>query len=737
MQQKVILATMSLGIGGAETHIVELALELKRRGVDVSVASNGGVYVATLESAGIPHFTVPMHMRRLTYMLRSLFMMRKIIRREKPDIVHAHARIPGFICGLLKKTMHFSFVTTVHFDFDVGGGLRFLTNWGEKTIAVSGDIMKYLVENYGTSPDDIFVSVNGINTDNFSPDISPAGIYEEFGLDPTRPIICNVSRMDDNAALATRMLIEIAAELHTRIPGIQLLLTGVGDIYDELKEKADTVNTAAGTSIITMTGMRTDIGAILAAGCLFVGVSRAALEALAAEKPVILTGNQGYLGLFTPEKERAAIDTNFTCRGCELPTRELLLLEIVRFFDTVSSDEKKALGHFGRELIMRNYSVRRMADDCLRAYDAAKRKKYSVVMSGYYGFKNAGDEAILQSVYTNIKESCGDVSITVLSSDPEDTKTRYGYDAVARFNILRVLKALRRCDVLVSGGGSLLQDYTSTRSLLYYLFIMRAAKWMGKKVMIYANGIGPVNRKANRRRVQKVVSRADVITLRDNESADELRLMGVKRDDILVTADPVFTMSGISGDGILHLLEENGITAVPFITVSIRDWQGMGDFCESIASICDSVHETTGCNIVFIPMQSDKDVEISRRVSGMMISPSFILEGRLTAEELMGVIGASEIMLAMRLHALIFAARMNVPFAGLVYDPKVSAYTSALEMPSAGDVTQFNREYALETVLMLLERRREYAGILKLKSAELEAAAKEDAALLMALLDER
>ena len=731
---KVLHATMSLGIGGAETHIVELVLEMKRRGIDVSVASNGGVYVETLLNAGIRHHTVPMHKRHIPSMLKSYFLMRRIIKEEKPHVVYAHARICGFICGLVRKTVRFTFVTTAHFDFKVGRWLRLFSNWGEKTLAVSEDIKKYLTDNYGVDPDNVLVTVNGVNTETFSPAVSPGDIINEFGLDPSQPVICNVSRMDQNAALATRLLVDIAPELHDRIPGVQLLITGVGDIYEEIKAKAAAINTAAGTNVVTMTGMRTDINAILASGDLFVGVSRAALEALASAKPVILTGNQGYLGLFTPDKEQAAINTNFTCRGCELPTSGLLLAEIVRFFETFSGDEKKALGLFGREMIIRNYSVRRMADDYIHAYEAAIRRKYNVVMSGYYGFKNAGDEAILQSVYRNIKECSNDISVTVLSSDPEDTKSRYGYNAVARFNVFRVLGALRRCDVLVSGGGSLLQDFTSTRSLLYYLFIIRAAKRMGKKVMIYANGIGPVLKESNRRRVRRVISRADVITLRDSASAEELRAMGLDRDDIRVTADPVFAMKGTTGEETRSFLEKLGVPPGPFITVSIRDWPGMGDFCGSIADICERVYEASGRGTVFIPMQADIDAGISHKVQYMMKSPSFVLEGRLTAEELMGLIGASDAMMAMRLHALIFAARMNVPFTGLVYDPKVSAYLSALGMPSAGDVTDFDKEKALDTVLQLIGRRDELSNELKQKSAELEAAAREDATLLMALL---
>ena len=743
MINKVLLATMSLGIGGAETHIVELALELQRRGYDVAVASNGGVYVADLDKAGIKHHIVPMDRRSLLCMIQSYIKMHKIIKREKPDIVHAHARIPGFICGLLhknkassKKRHTFGFVTTAHWVFDVSGSLRYLTNWGQKTLAVSEDIKQYLIDNYGIPARDILVTINAINTEKFSPDTDAQRIMSEFSLDPKRPIICNVSRLDDSAAAATRILIEIAPKLNDIIPGIQILIVGDGDIYEELNIKATAVNATTGMNTVTMTGSRTDVNDVLMAGDLFVGISRAALEAMSAGKPVIMAGKEGYAGLFTPEKLQAGVETNFTFRGQTQTNKEQLLLDIISFFQSTDAQDRIRLGAYCREVILEDYSISKMTDDSIRMYDAASQRRYNVVMSGYYGFRNAGDEAILQSICESISEMC-DVSITVLSYDPQDTKSRYGYNAVNRFNILKILSSIRKCDLLVSGGGSLLQDTTSTRSLLYYLFIIRAAKFMRKKVMIYANGIGPVRKNSNRRRVRRVIERADIVTLRDSESADELRVIGVKRDDIKVTADPVFTMNGISRDAALEILKSNKIPETPFVAVSLRQWPGMGDFCEKIAFLCDSIYESFAHEIVFILMQPDIEREICQKVRSLMKHPSFMLEGRFMAEELMGIISVSDMMLAMRLHALIFAACMNVPFVGLVYDPKVSAYLNALSMPSAGDVADFDEHSALAVITDLLNRREEYVDTLKSKTVQLESAAGEDPMILVDLLTKK
>ena len=151
------MTLMRLEIGGAETHVLELSLELARKGFEVVVASGGGVYEEHLKAAGICHYTVPMYTKSPDKMLASLLALKKIIRDEKIDIVHAHGRIPAFLCGLLHPFMDFTFVTTAHWVFRTDRGLKYLSNWGEKVMAVSEDIKTYLMDNYGTDPKDIFV----------------------------------------------------------------------------------------------------------------------------------------------------------------------------------------------------------------------------------------------------------------------------------------------------------------------------------------------------------------------------------------------------------------------------------------------------------------------------------------------------------------------------------------------------------------------------------------------------
>ena len=728
---KIFMATMGLDIGGAETHIVELSKTLQKRGHEVLIASNGGVFVDSCVSLGIRHFEVPMNRRSIFLMIKSYFMLRRIIKKERPDIVHAHARIPAFLCGLLKRRLRFPFVTTAHWVFRTSRMLRFLTNWGDRTIAVSDDIRDYLKVNYEVLDENISLTINGIDTTHFSPEASGERIRAEFSIKPDAPLISHVSRLDDSRALAARHLIEIAPRIASEIPGVVFLITGGGDVFDELSAKAGAVNAALSYPCIVMTGPRTDINEIVAAGDIFVGVSRAALEAMAAAKPVVIAGNEGYMGIFTQEKLQVGIDGNFCCRGCEMMTSELLLSDILSCM-ALPAAEKLALGALGRECVMEHYSVERMGDDALFAYKAAMPPK-RFVMSGYYGYGNAGDEAILESVCRTIGTQIPKSEICVLSKNPEKTMREYGCHAVGRFSPFKVYRALRRCDVLVSGGGSLLQDATSTRSLVYYLTVINLARRFNKKVMLYANGIGPVTKSANRRRVLRAVSPADLITLRDPDSLLELQRMGVSRDDLTVTADPVFLLDSAGDDVCEKILRDAGAPPGDFICVSIRNCPGSETLPERLAKTCDAVYEKCGKSIVFLSMQPGFDAAASRAVIEKMKSPAYLIPDGHSAHELMGIIAKGDAVLAMRLHSLIFAARVATPAVGIVYDPKVEAYLSLLGLSSAGTAADFRPEAALCAFENIFANRNEHILALSKKRDELVAAAKQNEALLFEL----
>lgn len=727
---KILMATMGLDIGGAETHILELSKELRRRGHELIVASNGGVYVPELERAGIRHYAVPMNRRSLLPMAKSYRMLRRILEAEQPDIVHAHARIPAFLLGLLHRRMDFPFVTTAHWVFNPRGVLRFLSDWGQRTLAVSEDIRAYLKQYYAIPDSHIRVTMNGIDTEKFSAGVSGSRIRREFGIDDAAPVLVHVSRLDTGRELAAAGLIAAAPEIAAAVPGAVLLIAGGGDRFAALNAEAEAVNARLGYRCLVLAGPRTDINEIISAGRVFLGVSRAALEAMACEKPVVLAGNEGFQGLFTPEKLEAALACNFCCRGCEPIEAAPLASELIRAMK-LPPEELRRLGESGRDAVLRHYSVRRMGDDALALYHDALSAR-SVVISGYYGFANAGDEAILSAVIAAVRRSTPCADITVLSKTPAETAATYGCGAAARFSPRAVLRAIRGCDLLISGGGSLLQDTTSTRSLLYYVSVIRLAERLRKRVMLFANGIGPISRPLNRRLVGKTLNRADVITLRDGDSLAELQRMLVRAPVTDVTADPVFRLEPAPAEEAEAALTRLGLGQQPFLALSVRSWQGMDTFAPRLALVCDRLYEKYGLPLLFVSLQKDRDAAAAGNVMSRMHAPSFELGGE--PKLLMAVIGRAELMLSMRLHSVIFAARMGVPVAGVIYDPKVESALKMLSMPALGTVESFDPEAALKTLSALYEsrdaRRRELEALL----AELQQRGEKDEAYLRALL---
>lgn len=730
-KRTILMATMGMDIGGAETHIVELSKELNRRGYRVIVASNGGVYVPELEQAGIECVSVPMNRRSPWPMLQSLVKMRRLIKKERPDVVHAHARIPGFLCGILHKFMHFPFVTTAHWVFDTGGILGKLTNWGERTIAVSDDIKAYLWDNYGIPGEHVTVTINGIDTEKFSPAVSGAGVRRELNIPPDAVCVSSVSRLDDSRAFAARCLIDIAPQLAQRFPGLHLLIAGGGDVYDELKAKADAVNAQVGYEMLHLPGARTDINEIVAAGDVFVGVSRAALEAMAGGKAVIIAGNEGYHGIFGPEKLDEAMLGNFCCRGLPACTPEGLLADLTELLQSGPA-AWAAQGTYNRQVIFDHYSVARMAEDALTAYRQVWRKKTAVI-SGYYGYHNLGDDAILLSIRRRLAALSDDVELVALSNAPDSTLEEYDVKAVQRFQPMQVRKAIKNADLLISGGGSLLQDRTSTRSLMYYLTVIRMALHYQKPVMLYANGIGPVSKSKNRRRVQAVVSKADCITLRDADSLQELEQMGVGSDAMTVTADPVFTLNGIAPDAAREILTAAGIpTDRPILAVSMRQSGKIAQAVPELARFCDEAAKTH--TVLFILMQTPADSAVTEEIRSRMTAPSYVLETPGKPETMMGVIGLCNLVFSMRLHTVIFAAKQRVPVMGLVYDPKVASYLDLLHMPAVGTPETFRADDALRAFTDLADHQTEYAARLDVIARNLEQAAQENDRQLAALL---
>ncbi|ADL08441.1 polysaccharide pyruvyl transferase CsaB [Thermosediminibacter oceani] len=316
-----------------------------------------------------------------------------------------------------------------------------------------------------------------------------------------------------------------------------------------------------------------------------------------------------------------------------------------------------------------------------------------VVLSGYYGFDNLGDEAVLYAIVSALRHEAPQLKITVLSNNPKKTESLYGVKAVNRWKLSEVAGALKKADMLISGGGSLLQDVTSPLSLLYYLGVISLARTFKKKVFIYAQGFGPVNRAWARLLVRRVVQTVDYITLRDEESAEDLRYLGVSRPPVVVTADPVLglDLSTVDKDRGIALLRQAGADLNrPLVGLALRCWKGEEVYLPAVAGLADRLIEE-GALPVFIPFHHPEDLDAAKQAIQLMKRPEAVLLKRpLTVEEMLSVTGCLSMMVGMRLHSLIMAAACGRPVVGLSYDPKVDRFLRLIGAPPALKVEDIN-----------------------------------------------
>ncbi len=680
---KILMTLMGLEIGGAETHVVELCRELAARGYEITVASNGGVYVDELSKVGVKHVWAPLNTKSPASLLKSYHILYKLIRDGGFDLVHAHARIPAFVCGLVRKRLPFRFVTSTHGVFKVDPLLTRLTDWGEYAVAVSYDIRQYLIENYHMPTDSISVTINGIDTNRFSADTPCEDVKAEFGLADGKFRVIYVSRIDTEAALPGFLLCGAAEKLASQMPELEILIVGGGTAFEELKAKAGEVNAKVGRTILRLTGSRTDVPQLIASSDVFVGVSRAALEAMSEEKPVVLAGAQGYIGVFEEAVRQIAEDTNFCARGCALPDEEKIVSDLRRLY-AMSEKERAEMGAYNRREILDGYSVSRMADD----YEAAWAKltpyepyrRGDVIISGYYGFDNMGDDSLLAAMIDGIRKREPDAKITVLTNDPKRTAEVFRVRAVNRFSLPAVRSAMKHAKLLISGGGSLLQDGTSRKSLYYYYYIIALAKRMGLKVMLCANGLGPLRSAGSRKLAAKALNAADYISLREEEAfslaGELLGELGVPEKPLRLSADPAFGVSPCDPKWAKYLAAREGLAERCFI-VSVKEGSSFGtggekDLATEIASDVKTIAERYGLEPLFVPLHAEKDLAVTKELAGK-VGCGKVLTG-LAASEVCALMARCELVIGTRLHMLIFAAAMGLPMIGISYDPKIDAF---------------------------------------------------------------
>lgn len=356
-----------------------------------------------------------------------------------------------------------------------------------------------------------------------------------------------------------------------------------------------------------------------------------------------------------------------------------------------------------------------------------------VFICGYYGFHNVGDEAILKAIIDDVKKVKSNIDISVLTYNSQFTKENYEVNPVSRSRIFSIIKTIKNCDLLILGGGSLLQDVTSSKSLIFYLALIFLAKLFGKKVMFYGNGYGPVNRKFNKLLIKSLVSKVDLVTLRDDISREELNNLGIT-DNVEVTADPTFTMKACDSNRLNEIFSIEKIpTDKELVGISIRRWKNDEKTKEVIASAIDHISEL-GAKVVLIPMKYPDDLDFSIEVNEMCNTKSFIIENYYKPEEMLGIISKMTMLVGIRLHSLIFAAIENVPMVAIEYDPKVKAFIDLVNQESVGDIGELDSINLCLGIDKVYYNRESYKKVLSCKKPILEEKARKTANMVIDML---
>ncbi|WP_048600527.1 polysaccharide pyruvyl transferase CsaB [Rubeoparvulum massiliense] len=335
---------------------------------------------------------------------------------------------------------------------------------------------------------------------------------------------------------------------------------------------------------------------------------------------------------------------------------------------------------------------------------------FRIVIAGYYGFNNVGDDALLYAITSSLIEEVPALQFAVLSNNPKETEALFHLPAYNRWSIKEIVGQLRHSDLLLMGGGSLLQDVSSPRSTLYYLAIIQIAKWLGKPVVLYAQGFGPVSHQANKWLIRRIVNQVDLITVRDAESKDDFLQHGVTKTPIHVAADPAFLLHVQSDDleaGTEVFTRYGCLNGRPTLGISVRDWKDEHAFKEVLAHAADEVVRM-GWNVVFLPMHYPHDLQASQDIVNLMKEPAFCIDEKLNYRQMIGCIAQLDMMVGMRLHAAILAAAQSIPFITLSYDPKVDRFVESMGMPNAGRVETLQLEPFLPLLLNTIEHREDW-----------------------------
>lgn len=317
------------------------------------------------------------------------------------------------------------------------------------------------------------------------------------------------------------------------------------------------------------------------------------------------------------------------------------------------------------------------------------------MLSNTYGHPNIGDEAILQAMLDTLFSNLPAVQISVLTSRKNFTALRYprisAINSQTVSGIVDTYRVIKACDLLILGGGGIIQDATSFGNLLFHLSRPLMAIWLGKPFICYALGVGPLRIKLGRTLTRLVLNRANKIMVRDGDSFYLLQEIGINKNLISITADPALTLSPApesqNGPHYKRLLSLKA-SGKPLIGISLRPFSEesrmlpdksryvKGSIFNTMVSVATDFANRYDAHLVFFSMHPEQDDQIGIDFVEQLNLPeqSTFIPGSLLPTQMLSIIAVTDLVIGMRLHALILAACSSIPVVALSYQPKVAGF---------------------------------------------------------------
>ena len=671
-------------VGGAKTHVLSLLQGLNRTEEVHLVCFMEGDFANDARQRGIP--TTVLQDVGVRQACRRILAM---IAHGGYEVIHCHGSRANMMGAFLRGRAGIPVVSTIHSDYrlDYLGrplaamtygvinklALRKLDYW----IGVSDPTTEMLIRrNFPVQR--IFTIYNGVDFSRPEPKQSREAFLRSVGIEPQEDtvvfgIAARISPVKDMTTLVKAFSVAVQS-----CPQIRLLIAGDGEQAEELRALA--AQSCPEGSVVFL-GWMQDTDSFYQA--LDVNV----LTSLSETFPYALTeGAMRRCATIASHVGGIPKLIDDGVNGLLFPARDVQKLAQHMILLAQDATLRRTMGELLYEKTKKFFSVeatvftqKEIYRTILRKTARLQRRRDGVMICGAYGKGNSGDEAILSAIVAQMREIDPDMPLYVMSRDPKETEVTARIPAVHSFNLPKMLHCMRKTKLYLSGGGSLLQDVTSFRSLLYYLGSIRLARHCGNHVMLYGCGIGPITRTFSRFLTARTLNAcAEMISLRDPASVEELRSLGVDRPQIVLAADVALLMQAVPEYEEKSYFLRCGLREDErYILLAVRPWKGFNKKVGAFAAAADYAARAYGLKPVLLAMEPGSDLRAAQQVSARMKTEHLILSaesGCLTVS----LLRRMELVISMRLHALIFAAGQGVPVIGVVYDPKVSGFLEYL-----------------------------------------------------------